>query len=200
MGYLLGLQEYLDEAYAKSVFDQAIDSGDLWEFHLHGHRIIKARVQENLIYDLKLVPEGEGEQEIPKIQIKILYPADLSDPIRSLIKRENKVKKLELEPILSPKKRYFIKNKSLFPLMKENNVVYFSLLEGEVIRGVIVGFSRYDITVNLKGAIPVTILRHSVYDLRDKKGRCFLKSTQEKSRDWRKSDLYVNSESTSASL
>ncbi len=51
-------------------------------------------------------------------------------------------------------------------------------------------FSRYEIVLNMKGGLPVTILRHGVLDVRNKKGRCFLKSVQEKSRDWRKSELY----------
>jgi hypothetical protein len=76
-------------------------------------------------------------------------------------------------------------------LIKEKEVVFFTFLEGEIMRGIISGFSRYDITLNLKGGLPVTLLRHSVYDLRNKKGRCLLKSFQEKHRDWQKSELYV---------
>jgi len=98
---------------------------------------------------------------------------------------------LALEPLFSPHNRFYIKNKSLFSLMKEKEVVFFTLLEGERIKGLISDFSRYDMTVNLKGGVPVTIMRHSVYDLRNKKGRCFLKSKQEVLRDWEKSPLYV---------
>jgi len=191
MGYLTGLEEYLDENYTNSIFDQALDSKHLWEFLLHGHRIVRAMVLENLTYDLKVAIEGQGEEVLPKIQVKLLYPADLSNSARPLIKIDEKTKELGMDPILSPHHRYFIKNKSLFPLMKEKQVVFFTLLEGEIIRGIITGFSRYDITVNLKGGISVTILRHSIYDLRNKKGRCFLKSFQETHRDWEKSDLYV---------
>jgi hypothetical protein len=191
MGYLLGLKEYLDETYSNSIFDQAIDSKQPWEMFLHGHRIIKARVVKNLKYDLKVVIESPGDEELPKIQIKLLYPAELSDSIRPLIKVDKETEALGLSPILSPHQRYFIKNKSLFPLMKKKEVVIFTLLEGEIIRGIIAGFSRYDITVNVKGGMPVTLLRHSIYDLRDKKARCFLKSFQEEHRDWQKSDLFV---------
>jgi len=192
MGYLAGLKEYLDEGYNNSFFDQALDSKQPWAFHLHGDRFIKARVLESLTYDLKVAIEGQGQEDLPKIQVKLLYPADLTDSVRPLIKMDKKVKALGMGPILSPHRRYFVKNKSLFPLMKEKQLVLFTLLEGEFIRGIISGFSRYDITVNLKGGIPVTILRHSIYDLRNKKGRCFLKSFQEERRDWEKSDLFVS--------
>ena len=192
MGYLAGLKEYLDEGYTNSIFDQALDSKQPWGFHLHGHRIVRARILENLTYDLKVDIEGQGEEDLPKIQVKLLYPADLTDSVRPLIKMDKKVKALGMSPILAPKPRYFIKNKSLFPPMKEKQVAFFTLLEGEIIRGIIADFSRFDITVNLKGGIPVIILRHSIYDIENKEGRSFLKSFQEKYRDWGKSELFVS--------
>lgn len=192
MGHLVGLKEYLDTAYSHSVFDQALQSEKLWEFHLHGHRIIKARVAANLRYDLKVDIADQGQEELPKVQIKLLYPVDLAESVKTLTKFDKKIQALGLSPILSPEKRYFVKNKSLFPLMKERQVVFFTLLEGEVIRGVVADFSRYDITVNLKGGTPIVIMRHSVYDLRNKQGRCFLKSFQDEHKDWQTSDLFVS--------
>jgi ribosomal protein S1 len=191
LGNLLGLSEYLDEAYHLSIFGQAFRSKKLWEFHAHNGRIVKAEVIENLKYDVTIKIPGEKDEVLPKNNIKLLYPAEQSDYIRRLLKTDEKVKALGLEPISSPKDRFHVKNKSLFPLIKERDVVFFTLLEGEIIRGIITGFSRYDITVSLKGELPITIMRHSIYDLRNKKGRCFLKSAQEKLRDWEKSDLFV---------
>ncbi len=192
MGHLLGLQEYLDEVYNTSIFDQAPGSDLKWELHVQKHRIIKARITQVLKYDVGLDAGGDGEEVLPKVYVKLVYPENLSESVMSAVKIDKKVKELGLEPILAPGKRFHVKNKSLFPLMKERQVVFFTLLEGEIIRGIIAGFSRYEITVHLKGGIPVTILRHSIYDLRDKKGRCFLKSFQEKHKDWEKSELYVS--------
>jgi hypothetical protein len=191
MGYLQGLSEYLDECYNLSVFQKALESKGFWELHLHEHRIIKVKVLENLTYDIKTVSEQNMKEEIAKVQIKCLYPAETSESVRQLIKTDKKVKALDLEPIFSPNHRYFVKNKSLFPLMKEKQVVYFTMLEGEIIRGIIAGFSRYDIIVNLKSGIPLTLLRHGIYDLHDKKGRCYLKSFQQERRDWEKSSLFI---------
>ncbi len=192
MAGLNGLSEYLKEWNHISIFDQALDSETLWEFHLHQCRIVRAKILTNPTYDLKLDIEGIGEEELPKTYVKFLYPVDKADSIKPLIKTDKKVKALGLEPLISPRDRFHIKNKTLFPLMQEKSVVFFTLLEGEIIRGIIAGFSQYDITINLKGGIPVTILRHSVYNLQDKKGRCYLKSIQEKQKDWKKSELYVS--------
>jgi len=192
MGSLLGLQKYLDESYNTSVFDQAFESQEPWELHLHNHRIIKSKVQENLRYDLRFSTKERGEEILPKTDVKLLYPADLSDSVRPLLKTDKKVRNLGLEPIISPRMRHHIKNKSLFPLINERRVLFFTLIEGEIVKGLVTGFTRYEITVSLKGGIPVYILRHSVYDLRDKRGLCFLKSCQETRRDWQKSDLFVS--------
>ena len=193
MGYLSGLQEYLDQRYHISIFDQALSSEQPWELHIHGHQIIRVRVIENLQYDLKVNTDENGDQVLPKTDIKLIYPEELAKFVAPLLKTDKNVRDLALEPIRSPKKRYHVKNKSLFPLMKEKKVLFFTLLEGEIIRGIIGGFSRYEITFCLKGGIPVTILRHSIYDIRDKNGRCFLKSFQETQRDWEKSPLFLSS-------
>lgn len=190
MGEIRGLKEYLDQKYANSVFDDAIQSGVPYTLHLHGHKSVSAIIKEDLIFDIRADLAGT-EEIVQKIQIKYLHSSDLNDAIKPLIKEDKKVKQLALEPISRPHERYFVKNKNLFPLMKEREVLFFTLLEGDLIRGVISDFSRYDITIHLKGGIPLTILRHSIYDVKNKKGRCFLKSFQEERKDWEKSELYM---------
>ena len=191
MGYLENLNAYLAGNYEVSVFDTAMASKKPWEMHLHGHRTATAAVLENRKWDITVDIVGQGREEIQKIQIKYLHPAEAGESIKPLLKMDQNVEALKLEPIFNPRKRYFIKNKSLYPLMKEKEVVLFTLLEGDVLRGIIADFSRYDVTVHLKGGLPVTILRHSIYDVRNKRGRCFLKAFQEEHRDWEKSRLYV---------
>ena len=191
MGYLLGLKEYLSAEYEKSVFHEAIGSQKPWEVHIHGRGIVRARVLEDLKYDVKLDIEGQKKIVLPKLQIKLMYPAELSGPAGKLIRADEKVKGLGLEPMAMHVDRQFVKNKTLFPLMVEREVVFFTLIGGEVVRGLVAGFTRYDITVHLKGGIPVTILRHGLYDVRDKKGRSCLKSVQDRQKDWEKSSLFV---------
>ncbi|MBN1105258.1 MAG: hypothetical protein JXL84_17725 [Deltaproteobacteria bacterium] len=191
MGILQGLREYLDTNYEVSVFEQAMVSGKPWEFRLHGSRTLTAAITENRKWDMTLDPGAGGKEELQKIQVKFLFPAEWSEQVGPLIKTDKKIAALRLDPILAPGKRFFVKNKSLYPLMIDREVLLFTLLEGETIRGIVTDFSRYDITINLKGGLPVTILRHSIYDLRNKKGRSFLKSFQEEHRDWERSPLFV---------
>ena len=191
MEYLQGLNNYIKRAYSISIFDQAATSKKLYQLYFHNHININTRIIKNYRYDIKVSNNGTNEEILPKINIKFLHPENLSDLVCKNLKTDKKISALKLEPFLSPTDRYHIKNKTLFPLMKERQVIFITLLEGEIIRGIITGFSRYEITVNLKGGVPVTILRHSIYDVRDKKGRCFLKSFQETHKDWKKSKLFV---------
>ena len=78
IGYLVGLKEYLDEFYEKSIFDQTLASKEAYELHLYGHRVITAEILENLSYDLKVAIDGQRREEIPKIKVKLLYPAELA--------------------------------------------------------------------------------------------------------------------------
>jgi len=192
VGYLIGLSEYLNAHYHESVFDQAGRDERRWQIHAHPQRIFQARFLETSTYDVA-VESGQAEKEIlPKIQIKFLYPFEISESVRPLLKQDGKVEALHLGPHFSPRYRHHVKNKTLFPVMEERTVLFFTLLGGEIVKGIIAAFNRYEITVHVKGALPVTILRHSVYDIRDKKGRCYLKNSQEKCEDWKKSALYVS--------
>ncbi len=192
MEYLAGFSEYRKTNLKNSIFNTLKASNETWAFHLHGQVSYLARVVENGIYDVTLDIDGQGEEVVDKIAIKFLYPAEVQEKISKLIKKkEKKVEKLKLEPIPKLCDRHFIKNKTLYPLMKEREVVFFTLLEGDLIRGLVLDFTMYDITVGLKGGIPVTLLRHSIYDVRNKAGRCFLKSFQQEAQDWKKSELFI---------
>ena len=191
--HLAGFREYLNTAYERSVFERALAAQDLWDCHLHTHRMARLRVTADLIHDLQVDVEGEGPEDLPKLHVKLLYPATQAAAAASLIKLDPRVRAQGLKPTLSPAARHHVKNKSLFVLMKDRDVMFFTLLEGEIVRGIIGDFSRYDVTVNLKGGLPVVVLRHSIYDLRNKQGRCYLKSFQDTHRDWQKSEYFVPS-------
>jgi hypothetical protein len=192
MSTLKGLKEYLDECYSQSIFDEIAETGAPFNFRIHERGIVCGEVLENMVYDISF-KSVEGVQEIlPKTSIQYLYSMDAAEGVLKLVKRNPEVESLSLQPIIPSKPRYHIKNKTLFPLMEDKHVVFFTMLEGDVLRGVINGFNRYEITLHLKGGVPITILRHGVYDLRDKRSRCFLKSSQETLRDWEKSPYYVS--------
>ena len=192
MQHLQGFKEYLRVADSKSVFDQALTSQESWEMHLHNQRVIQARVVENRTHEIIVDIAGEGTEELSKIQVKYLNAVESAAEVSKMVKIDKKVQALGLEPIQAPIDRHFVKNKTLFPLMKEREVVFCTLLEGELIRGLVAEFSRYDLTIHAKGGLPIVVMRHSIYDFRNKQGRCLLKSYQDQHKDWQKSALFVS--------
>lgn len=189
---LSGLSDYLRENYDRSIFDTAFATQTVYTFHLHTHRAISARVKTVQKYDVIMDSIDNAAETMPKLNIKYGYETALSEAVKQKITVNPAVRKKQLPVILPPAQRHHIKNKSLYPLMMDRTVLFFTLLEGEMIRGIVAGFSKYEITVHIKGGIPVTILRHAVYDVRDKKDRCYLKQFQQQTRDWKKSGYYVN--------
>lgn len=194
MGYLSGFQEYIDEHYLISIYDHALQSGEEFTFHAHDHTIFQGKISVNGTYDVE-IEHGDGDKVRkyhPKTDIKLIYPSLFQQKVQPQIKIEPKISRKNLPPIVSGKERNYVKNKSLYPLMEERTVLFFYLLEGEVIKGLIADFSRYEITVHLKGVVPITIFRHALLDITDKKKRSYLKSFQEKAKDWQKSQLYIS--------
>lgn len=192
MAFVAGLSDYLIKNYRHSTFDEAAASGELYSLHLHGDTILQGSIADTTTYDITVAVLDGTRQELPKIQVKMLYPAEYADRVQAQVTIDEAIHTRRLGPIVAAKQRHFIKNKTLFPLMRAQEVLYISLLEGEVLRGLIQAFSRYEIKLALKDGTQVVVLRHAILDIRNKPGRCFLKSSQQTLRDWTKSELYID--------
>ncbi len=132
---LEGLKEYLEENYGSSVFDEALESGESYQFHVHGGEVLKGKVVENARYEIKVEnEEAGGVVECLKHDIKLAYPGKLSDTVLPMIKTDKKVARQNIGPILQVSARGHIKNKTLYPLMKEREVLFFTLLGGEQLK------------------------------------------------------------------
>lgn len=173
------LPSYLAEHYQLSVFDDMEKGGESWVFHLHQNRCVTGRLKTNKQYEVVFVHEDGKEEEIPKLSIKFLYLKTHEASVKKAIKFDRKVQVRALQPILTLGKRHHIKNKTLFPLLTGKTLLFFTTLEGEIIGGVVGGFTKYEITVLGKRAVPVTLLRHAVFDVRDQRNKCYLKRAVE---------------------
>ncbi|MEW6427496.1 MAG: hypothetical protein AB1568_05625 [Thermodesulfobacteriota bacterium] len=171
------LKTYLAEHYEESIFSKRAADGDV-VLHLHGGREVTGRLREIDPYSVAVEQNGVVE-ECKKLDIKFLYPADQAESVRSLLTVSARVRDLRLEPILARGKRHHVKNRTLFPLMQERAVLLFTTLEGEELRGIVGAIRRYEFVVLLKGGIPVTLMRHALYDVRDKKKKSLLKAVVE---------------------
>ena len=192
MAFLAGLNDYLINKYPNATLDEAVVSQGLYCLHLHGGTIVQGSITANTTYDIEVTtPEG-NRRELPKIQIKMLYPAEYAHRVQAHITIDEALQSQGLDPIVAVRQRNFIKNKTLFVLMREQEALSFTLLEGEILQGCIQSFSRYEITLSLNDQETVVVLRHAILDVRNKQGSCFLKASQQTLRDWTKSSLYID--------
>jgi len=192
MAFLAGLNDYLLKNYRYSTFEEALSSGAPYCMHLHGRRILQGSIADNTAYDI-VVAAPDGERiTLPKITIKMLYPADHAGRVQGQIRIDEAAQAGGAGPIVPAKPRHHIKNKSLFPLMRGREVLRLTLLEGEVLEGLVQSFARYEITLELKDGTQVVVLRHAILDVRDAQGVCCLKSTQQTLRGWTRSELYID--------
>ncbi len=191
MGYLRGLQEYLKENYSKDFFDEFYETGEPLILHLHGPRILKGKIVENLSFDLKIRDEASQVQQIPKIEIKFYYPRALEEKVKPKIGNNEKIRALNFKPILKPDKRFHIKNKTLYPMMMLRQPIILTLLEGEILKGLIRDFTIFEILLEIENNVVVHVLRHSVYRCEDENKRNLLKSFQDRVKDYRKTPLWV---------
>lgn len=194
MASLNGFREYLADNDHRSLLEEARLTGRELVFHLHGHRVVRAGIAANDNYELTLSTLEGQDVALHKTDLKFFYDLEFADRVPSLLKSDSKVRSLGLEPMVSTRGRHFVKNKSLYPLMLDREVLFLTLLEGEVLRGVLDGFNRYELKIRLKGGLPVTVMRHAIYELKNKKGQSFLKSVQQSRKDWKQSWLYVSAD------
>jgi len=192
---LKGFRNYLETGLLPSVFDEMAQCGKPAVFHCCDGTALTSTLIKNSAYEVQLRLSG-GKEEAPeektvsKIEILFVCRAEIYD---ALAARLNHPKEIPAQPATPPRKaagRHHIKNKTLFPLMEERQVVWITLLNGMVLRGLVSGFNRYEISLLLKGGVPVTVLRHAVLNAQNKDGRSLLKADQETLQDWKKSPLY----------
>ncbi len=191
MGYLRGFDEYQKQNYNRDVFKEFKAKGIVLRFHLFGHEEINRKIRKSVTFDLDLMDRNRTVKRYPKLNIKFYYPAKFQEEIKPLIDNNHEVAAMNLGPIQHIQERYHIKNKTLYPLMMERQAVVITLLEGEVLRGFIDDFTRYEIFLKFHDRLRIVVLRHAILRFEDFRGRNLLKKAQEEQRDWEKSSLWV---------
>lgn len=177
---LTGLNDYLKAHQRDSVFAREAGRDTSWCLFLHGDQRKKGKIKSDETYEIDFLTRGDEVERIHKVNVKLLCDASREEEVCKRMRSEASLKTSPQGPHFGPRYRHHIKNKTLYPLMNRKEVLFFTTLEGEVLRGVVTGFSRFEISLHMKGGVPVVILRHAVFDVRDKKGQSFLKAAVEK--------------------
>jgi hypothetical protein len=177
---LAGLDDYLKSHQKDSIFAREAGRGTSWCLFLHGNERKIGKIQNDQTYEIDFLTQEGVVEKIHKVKVKILCEASREKEVVALLKTDEALKGAPEGPHFGPRYRHHIKNKTLYPLMNRKEVLFFTMLEGEVLRGIIAGFSRFEISVHMKGGVPAVLLRHAVFDVRDKKGQSYSKKAVEK--------------------
>jgi len=177
-----GIKQYLGEHQMDSVFESESGKEGVWTLFLHDGRQVSGRISQNETYEFHLLAADGSSEKIHKVSVNYLCREEHLQEVLKQSKSKGSPQGGGAEgPHFKPRYRHHIKNKTLFPLMNRKEVLFFTLLRGEVLRGIVQGFSRFEIFLHMKRGVPVVILRHAVLDVRDKKDRSYLKEAVEKS-------------------
>ena len=177
---LAGLEDYLAAHQRDSIFAREAGRDTSWCLFLHGDQRRKGKILGDETYEIGFVTQEGGAEKIHKVNVKMLCEAANEGEVLGRLKTNEALKEAPEGPHFGPRYRHHIKNKTLYPLMNRREVLFFTTLEGEVLRGVVTGFSRFEINLSMKGGVSVVLLRHAVFDVRDKKGRSYTKEAVEK--------------------
>jgi sRNA-binding regulator protein Hfq len=177
---LAGLDDYLKAHQKESIFAREAGGSTSWCLFLHGDERKIGRIQGDQTYEIDFATQEGVVEKIHKVKVKLMCEASREEEVLARMRTDEAVKGAPEGPHFGPRYRHHIKNKTLYPLMNRKEVLFFTMLEGEVLRGIVDGFSRFEISLRLKGGVPAVILRHAVFDVRDKKGQSYSKEAVEK--------------------
>jgi sRNA-binding regulator protein Hfq len=177
---LAGLEDYLAAHQRDSIFAREAGGEASWCLFLHGDQRRKGKILGDETYEIRFVTQEGVTEKIHKVNVKMLCEAANEEEVLGRLKTNEALKEAPEGPHFGPRYRHHMKNKTLYPLMNRREVLFFTTLEGEVLRGIVTGFSRFEINLSMKGGVSVVLLRHAVFDVRDKKGRSYTKAAVEK--------------------
>jgi|GEM_PF-900062 sRNA-binding regulator protein Hfq len=172
------LEMYRKEHGLDSFFIRECGSGAAWCFFLHDRKKLTGTIIRNEKFECDVADPQGSEQRIHKVCVKFACPAAVVEEVERQLKLDEAVAARKEGPHFLPKYRHPIEDGVLFDLMNRREVLFFTMLEGEVLRGIVRGFSKYEIQLGMKGEVPVVLLRHGVYDVRDKRGRSYRQKRQ----------------------
>jgi hypothetical protein len=110
--------------------------------------------------------DGGEPAEIHKLTLKFTYAPTDWKKVRKAIKKDKRVAAEGLEPAKRPQDRYTCSDRRLFGYVDSGREVVATLLDGDILRGVVVWFSRYECCFRLKEDVEVTLFRHALHELK----------------------------------
>ena len=124
----------------------------------------RGEITEVKPYAVMVQPETGEPVEIHKLDVRYVYDVKEWKGVKRAAKKA-KQRDEEARPASRPQDRYTCSDRRLFSYIDKKVEVNVTLLDGEVFRGVIRWFSRYEFGLVIKGDVEITVLRHALGEL-----------------------------------
>lgn len=132
---------------------------------LHDGRTLAGTVELVEPYTFRVAAEGTEPEDVHKLQAKYAYNPSDWKKVKKAVRQDKEVAKQPAEPAVRPQDRYSCSDRRLFGYLDQGTEVVATLLDGDVLRGTVGWFSRYEFGLGVRGDIEVTVFRHSLHDL-----------------------------------
>lgn len=160
------LENHREENKDRSCLYDAMLTSDPISIGTFGGATLVGQVINVTPYHAELAIEGEDEPlEYHKLQFKYAWAPEDFRGVRKAVKIDKDIAQSPEEPMERPQDRYTCSDKRLFRYLDSETIVVATLLEGEVLKGSVQWFSRYEFGMMLKGDVQVTVFRHSLRNL-----------------------------------
>lgn len=142
-------------------FTEGQKSGDSLVLGLHGHRVVRTPILENLKYDIKIRVE-EAEQVVPKHEVKYLYRPRAEKAIFKALKVDKALAEAKAGPIIKIAQRFRLRDDQLQRVLDQQGHLNVTLLEGEKFSAELKRYSEYEVVLGFRGENELVILRHAL--------------------------------------
>ncbi|MCA9573199.1 MAG: hypothetical protein KC656_35430 [Myxococcales bacterium] len=138
-----------------------LEVGKAVRLGLNGGDTVDGTPLEVGAYAVKLSTR-EGERELHKLAIHYAHdPADWKS-IKKAMRRDKAVADQKLQPVTLPQDRYGCSDKRLFNYVDTGVDVTVCMLSGELVKGRVLWFSRYEFTLQVRGGAEIGVFRHAL--------------------------------------
>jgi sRNA-binding regulator protein Hfq len=162
------LEQHRTQNRDRSCLDEHAASGAPLMFGLHGQRRLEGKVVEVQPYQVVVQPSEPASaerEEVHKLQFKYAYAPDDWKRVRKALRKDKVLSEAPKAPIERPQDRYTCSDRRMFRYVDTGAQVDATLLEGEIVRGQILWFGRYEFALSVKGDATIYVFRHALHNL-----------------------------------
>jgi len=132
---------------------------------LHDGRTLKGRVTAVEPYQLQFEIDGGGAETLHKLKLLYTYSPDDWKAVKKGVKSDKKAAASAEAPATRPQDRYSCSDRRLFGYLDRGVELNVTLLDGEVFRGNLLWFGRYEFGFKLRSDAEITVFRHALRDV-----------------------------------